>query len=172
MKGVFFKSQVHQFYTSKTQAICYSQNLKGMTFRKLQKLISNTATGNVLWKKKFHHEVKGLQVCNFITKRLQHRCFLVKFSKFLKTTYFEKHLRTTATVISRQAHIFYLFIWFVLYLMSITVPSKTHSAPYPRYYSEYRWQQQKLFMTKWAPFLTSTASQNKNTLCIRLKKTN
>ena len=28
---------------------------------------------------------KGLQACNFIKKRLQHRCFPVKFAKFLRT---------------------------------------------------------------------------------------
>ena len=27
-----------------------------------------------------------LQACSFITKRLQHMCFLVKFAKFLRTT--------------------------------------------------------------------------------------
>ena len=29
---------------------------------------------------------KRLRACNFITKRLRHKCFLVKFVKFLKTT--------------------------------------------------------------------------------------
>ena len=28
----------------------------------------------------------GLKACNFIEKRLQHKCFPVKFAKFLKTT--------------------------------------------------------------------------------------
>ena len=27
----------------------------------------------------------GLEVCNFIKKRLQHRCFLVNIAKFLRT---------------------------------------------------------------------------------------
>ena len=36
-------------------------------------------------------------VKNFIKKRLQHRCFPVKFAKFFKNTYFEEHLWTTAS---------------------------------------------------------------------------
>ena len=36
---------------------------------------------------------------------------------------------------------FYSYL-FVLYLILITVPSNTYSASYPRYYGEYRWQQQ------------------------------
>ena len=33
-----------------------------------------------------------LQVCNFIKKRLQHRCFPVKLAKFLKTPFFKEQL--------------------------------------------------------------------------------
>ena len=36
---------------------------------------------------------KGLKACNFIKKRLQHRCFPVKFAKFLRTLIFTEHLR-------------------------------------------------------------------------------
>ena len=32
------------------------------------------------------NKVAGLSTCKFIKKRLQHRCFRVKFSKFLRTT--------------------------------------------------------------------------------------
>ena len=32
----------------------------------------------------------------FIKKNLQHRCFPVRFAKFLRTAFFEEHLRTTA----------------------------------------------------------------------------
>ena len=34
---------------------------------------------------------------NCIKKRLQHSCFPVKFSEIFKNTYFEEHLRTTAS---------------------------------------------------------------------------
>ena len=32
-----------------------------------------------------YHSFTGLQVCNFIKKRLQHRCFLVNIANFLRT---------------------------------------------------------------------------------------
>ena len=40
-------SQVHRFYTSKTQAICYSYNLNAMVFRKLQNLVARQAQATV-----------------------------------------------------------------------------------------------------------------------------
>ena len=62
------------------------------------------ATGGVLWKKcskkfrKFHrktpaldslfNKVSRLQACNFVRKRLQYRCFLVGFAKFIITLFF------------------------------------------------------------------------------------
>ena len=47
----------------------------------------------------FFNKVGGLQVCKFIKKRLQHRCFLEKFAKFLRTNNFEEHLRMTASIL-------------------------------------------------------------------------
>ena len=44
------------------------------------------------------NEVAGLKICNFIKKRLQHKCFPVKFQIF-KNTYFEEHLQTTASAL-------------------------------------------------------------------------
>ena len=41
------------------------------------------------------------EACNYIKKRLQHMRFSVKFSKIFKNTYFEEHLRTTASVLAR-----------------------------------------------------------------------
>ena len=32
------------------------------------------------------------QACNFIKKRLQHRCFHMKLTKLLRTTFFKEHL--------------------------------------------------------------------------------
>ena len=37
--------------------------------------------------------VTGLQRCNFIKKRLQHRCFPVKFAKFLRTSFWQNASR-------------------------------------------------------------------------------
>ena len=34
------------------------------------------------------HKDAGVQVCNFIEKRLQHRCFLLNITKFLRAAYF------------------------------------------------------------------------------------
>ena len=39
------------------------------------------------------NKVSGLKACNFIEKRLQHRCFPMKFAKFLRTPFFTEYLR-------------------------------------------------------------------------------
>ena len=38
-----------------------------------------------------------LQACNFIKKKLQHRCFPVKIAKVFKNSCFEEHLQTTTS---------------------------------------------------------------------------
>ena len=44
------------------------------------------------------NKAAGLQVCNFVKKRLQHRCYVVKFAK-LGILFFTEHLFTvTASV--------------------------------------------------------------------------
>ena len=40
---------------------------------------------------------KARRACNFIMKRLQQRCFLVKFTSFINS-YFEEHLQTTVSI--------------------------------------------------------------------------
>ena len=48
-------------------------------------------------------KVAGLQACNFVKKRLQHTCYLVKFAKLLRTLFFTEHLFTvTASVCSEN----------------------------------------------------------------------
>ena len=39
------------------------------------------------------NKVEGLKACNFIKKKLQRRCFPVKFAKFLCAPFFREHLR-------------------------------------------------------------------------------
>ena len=39
------------------------------------------------------NKVAGLKACNSIKKRFQHRCFPVKFPKFLRTHFFAKQLQ-------------------------------------------------------------------------------
>ena len=38
------------------------------------------------------NNIVGLKACNFIKKRLQHRCFPLNIAKFLKTAFFIEHL--------------------------------------------------------------------------------
>ena len=39
------------------------------------------------------NKVTGLEPCNFIKKRLQHKCFPVNFCEFLRTLMFTEHVR-------------------------------------------------------------------------------
>ena len=45
----------------------------------------------------------GLHACNFVKKRLQHRCFAVNIVKLLRTAFFMEHRR-------------WLFLWEVLFI--------------------------------------------------------
>ena len=45
----------------------------------------------------FFNIVAGIQTCYFIKKRLQHRCFPVKFAKFLRIVFFTEHLLVVAS---------------------------------------------------------------------------
>ena len=45
---------------------------------------------------------KGLEACNFIKKRLQHRCFPGNIAKFLRTPNFEEHMRMIASIIGNN----------------------------------------------------------------------
>ena len=47
----------------------------------------------------FFKRVAGLRLCNIIKKRLQHRCFAVKFAKFLRTSFLTEHLMWLLLVI-------------------------------------------------------------------------
>ena len=48
----------------------------------------------------FYNKVSGPQNCNFIKKRLQNRCFSVKFAKFLITSFFTEHLQWLLLTVS------------------------------------------------------------------------
>ena len=57
-------------------------------------------------------KVAGLKVCNFIKKRLQHRCFPVNIAKFLRTVFFIEHhwwLLLFSAYIPHLAHL----SWFI-----------------------------------------------------------
>ena len=53
-------------------------------------------TGKYLCLRLYFNEVAGLSPETLLKKRLLHRCFFVNFVKFLSTSFFPEHLRTTA----------------------------------------------------------------------------
>ena len=44
--------------------------------------------------------LQAFQDCNFIKMRLQHRCFPVNIAKFLRTTFFTKHVKWLQLIFS------------------------------------------------------------------------
>ena len=48
-----------------------------------------------------------LKACNFIKKSLQHKCFPLKFAKFLRTPFFTKTPPVTASALRVAASIFF-----------------------------------------------------------------
>ena len=44
------------------------------------------------------NEVTGTQACNFTKKRIQPQVFSCEYCEIFKNTYFDKHLRTAASV--------------------------------------------------------------------------
>ena len=70
----------------------------------------------------------GPQACNFIKKRLRHRCFPVKFAKFLRAPFFTEHFQSYFCSRSKPIHtllralyfmndknnsVLFLFVWLV-----------------------------------------------------------
>ena len=53
-------------------------------------------TGKHLCQKLFFYKVASLGPATMLKKRLWHRCFTGNFAKFLKNTFFTKHLGATA----------------------------------------------------------------------------
>ena len=58
-------------------------------------------TGKLVSWSLFFIKLQGMKFCNFIKKRLQHRCFLVNIVKLLRTAVFLEHLRCLKSVFSR-----------------------------------------------------------------------
>ena len=58
----------------------------------------------------------GLKAWNFIWKRLQHRCFSVKFTKFLRTHFFTEHIRWLLLKLSHELSRYWIWEqWMVLF---------------------------------------------------------
>ena len=90
-----FTVQIVIFESGKISFVYYwidsNCSVKKMIFNKLQNS-----------KKKLVPEVFVLSECqsvffSFITKKLRHRCFPVKFANFFRTLYFVEHLQTAAS---------------------------------------------------------------------------
>ena len=47
--------------------------------------------------KSHFNKVADQKACNFVKKKLRHRCFPVKFAKFFRTPFFTEHLCVAAS---------------------------------------------------------------------------
>ena len=86
-------SNVIQLTTLST-TLHYSVNYQKQMFFKMG-ILKNLAnfTGKHLCWSLFLIKLQAFQACNFIKKRLQHRCFPMKFAKFIRTPFLKEHLR-------------------------------------------------------------------------------
>ena len=75
--------------SSRPEVFCKSDVLKN--FVKSQE---NTCVGV-----SFFNKVVDLRPATLLKKRLQHRCFPLDFTKFLRTFFFTEHLRATPSVL-------------------------------------------------------------------------
>ena len=57
------------------------------------------STGKNLCQSLFYNKVAGLRPATLLQKRFLQRSFPVNFAKFLRTTFFTKHLLATASVV-------------------------------------------------------------------------
>ena len=95
----------------------------------------------------YFNKVVGYQACNFIKKRLQHKCVPVTLATFLRTTFFTEHLRWLLLSIDYvNIYLFSIFFsidfawlprtlltsWFINFKKSLK-----------RFHSMYKWSQNK-----------------------------
>ena len=77
------KSEKMSERTELSAKVCIQEKQPPEVFSK-QRQTSQISQGTPVLESLFN-EVASLQACNFVKKRLQHRCFPVKFAKFLIT---------------------------------------------------------------------------------------
>ena len=79
-----------RFFRQLSEVICWSSRSQ-MFFKigVLKKVFKFHRKAPVL--RSLFDKVAGFEACNSIKKRLQQRCFLVKFVKFLSTPFFKEH---------------------------------------------------------------------------------
>ena len=73
------------------------------------------------------NKVAGLKACNFIQKRLQHKCFPVNIAKVLKTPILKnicKQLLLTCGVLYEKQQVCFCFLFFSLTLNILHQPSE------------------------------------------------
>ena len=64
----------------------------------------------------FSNKVAGLLECNFIKKRLQHKCFSVKFAKSWRASFFTEHFRWLLLEISYELSLYCIWEWWIVSL--------------------------------------------------------
>ena len=64
------------------------------------KNFANFTRKQLCWSLLFN-KVAGLRLATSLKKRLKHRCFPVKFAKFLKTTFFTEHFWWLFLILSK-----------------------------------------------------------------------
>ena len=106
------------------------------------------------------NKVASLKPCNFIKKRLQHRCFPVNIAKFLRTTFFTEHLRRLLLIVTAILSLYALIINNMRKLEPYSffrTKFQTHcqgyqSFPYENHYDYYK----KLASRTWTVLFTLT----------------
>ena len=89
----------------KIQQQSFTNILKSRCSKKFRKFHQKKAGLEFLFKKD-----EGPQSCNLIKKRLQHRCFPVKFAKFIRTPFSTVHLGWLLFKISNSNNLFKDFL--------------------------------------------------------------
>ena len=93
MSRIFFILVYTELKLLKEQKCLLVYNCKSShrrsSVKKLFSKISQVSQDNICVRASFY-KVAGLKACNFIKKRLQHRCFSVEFAKFLRTPTLKK----------------------------------------------------------------------------------
>ena len=100
---IFFMHCIENYM--KIQQHSFTNVLKSRCSKKFRKFHQKTAALEFLFNK-----AEGPQPCNFIKKRLQHRCFPVKFVKSLKTPFSTVHLGQLLFKISNSNNLFKDFL--------------------------------------------------------------
>ena len=91
-------AELREIFFSRTEAAAGDVLFKKVFSKILQHSQGITSTGNHL--SLLFNEVAGFRPANSLMKRLWHRCFSMKVSKFLRTPFFTEYFRTTASVLT------------------------------------------------------------------------